>query len=927
MPKNKNVINILCGLSLLTLSTTTSAMQNNKNDFIKINENFNQQALNQTSKTLNKSYSKEINNDFEKIDNSIKLNKTFDEKLKNKNIDEKSLNEANKPKKNLNLKIEQEKLNNLFKNKKNFRNQTINQKPKKINKDYFIKVDNVFEKIKDYRKYNKTPNKKTKELKNIDVFREERINIYKNYFLKILKQITNSKINDFEKNLKTIIQKYENTLKEYKNIFQDNYKINQEIKNIILEIEKQIFLKILKQIENLNLNIINFPEKTEKFENNYVKIITQYTNRLKECKKNIAEDYKTKKELKNIILNIENEFKNYRFNFRKNIANSLKNNLEKDIFKKNNFSDKETILNDYCKNQYQNTIKTLDHIIKEAEILDENISKKDLTAENINEKIKQYNETREKIKNFEFYNETINYLYNIIEFQYGGFEKNDLYEKFMDSYSNTINTKHTLQNLENAIFEIIENNIYNDEKISNIININPKIFNMSDYDEIKEEYEELKNLFAEKNINIENINKNNLTELIQKKVHGLISKKIENHIDKILNDIKKTIYDIKKQTTIKNFNDINIIYNTLDNEFEKFKREIKFHPYDIKQEYEKLKQTLVEQNINIENINTDNIKELKLIEEKANKLKCKRIKSYIEKIKTNEKILDNINKIISGIKKQTTTKNVNDMAFICNLLENKFNKFENIIKKYPDDIVYIEELKNYMQKTKEKFNSLLQSISITKLKSDLKEEKIENKKNKSNTTSTPKASKFLEFFKIDNIKNEKNSLNRSLTPKQLKLFEGKKYNLKENLEKEKILNEQQKFFEEKKEHLKEKVLIENDIIHYYRGIILGYSDKIEQYLKDFDLLELKNFIPKDDIEKENYDEEKIKILKTKLDLKNDHFKKHMFDLNKKLNGKNFSIRDFILDINTKFNRDYRNLNNKFGIILSNIKNYLETKNK
>ncbi len=901
MPKNKKVINILFGISLLTLSTTTSAMQNNKSDFNKINENFTQQ-------TLNKSYNKEINNGFEKINNSKKLNKTFDKELENKNIDEKSLNEANKPKKNLNLKIDQKKLNNLFKNNDNF----INQKSKKINKDYFIKVDNIFEKVKDYRKYNKTPIKKTKELKKIDVFREERINIYKNYFLKILKQIINSEINEFEKNLKTIIPKYENTLKEYKNVFQDNYKINQEIKNIILEIEKQIFLKILKQIENLNLNIINFPEKEKELENDYIKIVTKYTNRLKECKKNISEDYKSIEELKNIILTIENEFKNYKFNFRKNIANSLKNNLEKNIF-----SDKENILNYYYKNQYQNTIKTLNHIIKEAKVLSENLSKKDLTAENINEKIKQYNEAREKIKNFEFYNETINYLYDIIEFQYGGFKENELYEKFMDSYSNSMIAKNELQNLENAIFEIIEKNTYNDEKISNIININPKVFNTSDYNEIKEEYEELKNLFAEKNINIENIDKNNRTELIQKKVYGLISEKIENHIDKIFDDIKKAIYDTKQQTTIKNFNDINTFYNTLDNEFEKFKREIKFNPYDIKQKYKELKQALIKQNINIKNINTDNIKQLKLIKKKVNKLECNRIKSHIEKIKTNEKILDNINKIISDIKKQTTTKNINDMDLICNLLENKFNKFENIIKEYPNDIIYVEELKNYMQKTKEKFNSLLQSIKLIKL-----EEKIENKKNKSNITSTPKTLKFLEFFKMDNIKNEKNSLNVSLTPKKLKLFEEKK-----DLKKEKILNEQQKFFQEKKEHLKEKVLIENDIIHHYRGIMHGYKNKIEQYLKDLDLLELKKFMSRDDIKKENYNEEKIKILKRKLDLKNDHFKKHMFDLNKKLNEKNFSIRDFILDINTKFARDYRNLNNKFGMILSNIKNFLETKNK
>ena len=246
--------------------------------------------------------------------------------------------------------------------------------------------------------------------------------------------------------------------------------------------------------------------------------------------------------------------------------------------------------------------------------------------------------------------------------------------------------------------------------------------------------------------------------------------------------------------------------------------------------------------------------------------KYKNIKNYIEIIIANEKMLDDINKILSDIEKQTTKENIEDMENILNFLNTKFKNFEYIIKNYPDNIIYLKKIKNYIKKTNEKIDSLYTLIEEAKLKANLKEKN----------------------------KNKKNIPNEILTPEQLK------------------------FFQEKKEHIKEKMSLENDIIRDYRGIIFGYSEQINQYLEKLDLSSLKNFFPKSNIEKE-----KIEILKKKLNLKNDHFKKQMFDLNIKLNEKNFSIRDFILDFNTKFARDYKHLNSKIGRILTNIKNYLE----
>lgn len=869
MLKNNKIINILCGISLLTISITTNAMQNNETNFKKVNENFNQQTLNQKPKTLNKSYSEELNNNFEKIDNSKKLNKTFDKKLENKNIDEETFNKTDKPKNKLNLKIDQEKLNTLLKNNsvepnnkiniKNLKNEKLNKQifnqknnNKKVNKDYLIKVDNVFEKIKNNKKYNETPIKKTAELKTINFFEEEKINIYKQCFDKTFHKIRKYDINEFEKNFKTIISNYQNILKEYKDNFQENYKTNEEIKNIILNIEKQIFLKILQQIENLNLELINFKnlvnskDKEKEFENSFTKIMSQYISRLKKYKKNAADKDIAEKALSDIILNIENEFKNYRINFRKNIAKSLKNNLENNILKKDDLNDKENVFKDYSKEQYENTIKTLDYIANEADILYKELlkSKYDLTTENINEKIKQYYEAKEKIKNFEFYNETVNYFYDIIKFTFSDYEEGgELYKKFENSYSKTMSAKNRMEDLGNDIFEIIEKDTYNDNKISNIRKIKPEELRVTEFDKIKKEYNLSKELLAKENIDIKTIDKNKLIPLVSK-------------------------YITRNRTNM-------------------------MSGYEMKEEYEELKNLLKQLNINIENINKNELIPLifeyrnnkifgvKIVREvMENRIKymkkyeniCENLKIHIKKIKKNEEILNNINEILSNIEKQATKENIEDMEQILNFLNKKFKNFEYVIGEYPDDVVYLKEIKDYIQKTKNKIDSLYKLLEVIKLKANLKKEKTEN---------------------------EKNISNKILPPKPLK------------------------FYQEKKEQIKEKMSLENDIILHYRGVIHEYDKNIDEYLNKFDLSTLKNFTHKSNIEKENYDKDKMELLKKALDLKNDHFKKRMFDLNIKLNEKNFSIRDFINDFDTKFAREYQRLNFKIGRILRNIKNYSE----
>ncbi len=793
MSKNKKIIKTLTILSLLTLSISTNAMQKKDNLDEKIKnlykETSNQENKNEEEKKLNKSYDEKTNNKFEKIESFKKQNETFDKKFKNKIFSEEPLNKINEPKEKFNIQIKQE-----------------NKKPKKINKDYLFKVDNVFKKVENFKKYNKTPIKKTIDLKKINNLIKDKTDMYKDHFLKILKQVKNLKSENFEKNFATLASTYENILKNYKNNFQDSYKTNQEIKNIILKLEKQFFLKIQEEIEELNTNLIffpefiYFPEKEKEFEDNYQKIMLQYVNRLKEYKKNVSDDRETMEEIKNIILKIENNFKNYQFNVRKNITKSLKDNLEKNILKKDFLDEKEKVFNECNEKQYKNTIETLNHIIKESEILKKELGKKDLTNENIDEKIKQYYEAREKIKNFEFYNETINYLYDIIEHQFSCYKENELEENFNNSYSKTMIAKYEMQELENAIFEIVEkNNIPHNEKINDLIKINPKIAYSLDYEVIKQAYTELKDFLAKKNINIDKFNKK----------------------------------ELKQEVSI----------------YKKYLNETK---YDLMSIYKKY----------------------------LNETKYNVIIKYIDNIEENEKILENINKILPDIEKQISTENIDDVELMLNILKNKIKKIKKIVDNYPDDIIYSKEIKNYAQETKDKINSLFQSIEVTRLKANLKKDKNKEKD-----------------------KDKTNILKQELIPEQLI------------------------FFQERNEHLIEKTLIENDLLNYYRGKILGYKEKIDKYLKNFDLLELKKFKPASTLETENYDEQKLQILKTKLNLINDHFKKNMFNLNKKLNEKNFSIRDFTTDKYLKFSDEYKNLNLKIGFILNNIKNYLESNSK